>query len=357
MLLVVACSQGQPAHPRAQASGSAGAEGEAAVDSGTAEAAGAGGADGAVVDEAGSSAAGGPGAGAGAGSPAAGSAGVPAAGGGAGMPVAGSTGGAAPAAGSGGMGGVACGGIKPAAHPAFAAIQRLATTQDEVRILVYGQSISEQAWWSKTKDWLQQTYPSGKLVMEEHARGGCSSQCLIGHEAWSIDGKQYNRLPEDVFAWKPDLIIFHVYGDHVDYGYILQAFTQGCAAFENYRTYDGKQVPQVRCSEVQRAMSAGYKAPQVLIQNDFVISDVPVSCPKNPTPSDWDCFMNESVIPEQVNKYGYTLQDNFHGWPTYIAAQHIDPKTLIQSDMTHLTEPAGTDVMFQFTTPHLCYTR
>jgi len=157
-------------------------------------------------------------------------------------------------------------------HPPFAAIERLATTREEVRILVYGQSISEQAWWSKTKAWLQQTYPGKKLVMEEHARGGCSSQCLIGHARWFLDDMQYNRLPEDVFAWKPDLIIFHVYGDHIDYGYIMRAFKEGCDAFENYRSSDNMMVPQVRCTAAQRQMAQGYEPAEVLVQSDFVIS-------------------------------------------------------------------------------------
>lgn len=278
---------------------------------------------------------------------------------------AGAGGGAAPsgragAAGIGGQVGAAadsgtCSGVIPAAHSPFEAIEKLATTQDEVRILVYGQSISEQAWWSKTKAWLQQTYPGKKLVMEEHARGGCAAQCLIGRARWFLDGEQYNRLPEDVFAWKPDLIIFHVYGDHVDYGYIMRGFKEGCDAFENYRSSDGAMVPQVRCTPAQRQMSQGYEAPEVLVQSDFMNTAEPKQCPDAPTPADWDCFMNEALIPVQVAEHGYTLQDNFHDWPKYIRDNGLDPEALIQEDDTHLTEPAGTDVMFALTIPHLCY--
>jgi len=254
-----------------------------------------------------------------------------------------------------GSGVVQCAVTTPASPPAFKAIERLATTQSEVRILVYGQSISEQAWWSKTKAWLAQTYPSGNLVMEEHARGGCAAQCLIGHEPWTFDGKQYNRLPEDVFAWKPDLIIFHVYGDHIDYGYILKSFKEGCSAFDDYRTHDGKTIPQVRCTAAQRAMSAAYKAPEILIQNDFVVSDTPLDCPADPTPATWECFMNEKIIPKSVARYGYRLQDNFHDWPAHIRSRAVDPETLLQPDQTHLSEPIGTDLMFETTAPHLCY--
>jgi len=248
-----------------------------------------------------------------------------------------------------------CGDVVAAAHPAFAAIERLATTQEEVRVLVYGQSISMQAWWTKARRWLERTYPRGKLVMENHARGGCSSQCLIGHEPYAIDGTQRNRLPEDVFAWKPDLIIFHAYGDHVDYGHIMRGFASGCSAFDDYRTYDGKQIAAVRCTPEQRALSEGYSRPEVLVQGDFVISDQQLSCPPQPTTAQFACFMNNVVLPEQVRKYDYQLQDNFHEFPDYIAKHQLDPSTLIMRDQTHLTEPAGTDVMFDLTVPHLCY--
>lgn len=133
----------------------------------------------------------------------------------------------------------------PADHPPFKAIERQATTGDEVRILVYGQSISEQSWWSATKSWLEQQYPNGNLVMEEHARGGCSSACLVGHEPWFLDGQQHNRLAEDVFSWKPDLVIFHVYGDHVDYGYIMAALTR--AAPPSRTTRPGTARTSRRC--------------------------------------------------------------------------------------------------------------
>jgi hypothetical protein len=250
---------------------------------------------------------------------------------------------------------VHCGDVVAAEHPAFAAIKRLASTQQEVRVLVYGQSISMQAWWTQTERWLKDTYPNGKLVMENHAHGGCSSQCLIGHEPYSLDGSQRNRLPEDVFAWKPDLILFHVYGDHIDYGYIMRAFSEGCAAFDNYQTWDGKVIPAVRCTPEQRALSQDFRKPEVLVQGDFVISAQQVLCPAQPTTAQFGCFMNNVILPEQTERYMYRLQDNFHAFPDYIARHHLDPSTLIMRDQTHLSEPAGTDVMFALTVPHLCY--
>jgi len=249
-----------------------------------------------------------------------------------------------------------CGDIVAASHPPFKAIERLATTSDEVRILVYGQSISEQTWWSKTKTWLQEQYPSSNLVMEEHARGGCSAACLVGHEPWFVDNLQYNRLAEDVFSWKPDLVIFHVYGDHVDYGYIMKALTQGCAGFDNYMTWDSMDVPEVHCTPEQESMSSGYTPPEVLVQSDHRwAGNYPKTCPADPGPQDWDCFMNLKVIPGHVEEWGYTLQDNWNLWAQAIESENIDPLTLTNGpDDVHLSE-AGNDMMFRMTAPHLCY--
>lgn len=250
-----------------------------------------------------------------------------------------------------------CGAVRRAdGHPPFAAIQKLATTTDEVRVLVYGQSISEQAWWTRTKAWLETAYPNARLVMEEHARGGCAAQCLIGHAPWS-DGRQYNRLPEDVFAWRPDLIIFHVYGDDSDYRYIMRAFKEGCAAFDDYKTFDGQEVAQVKCTAEQRAMSAGYRPAEVLVQNDFPNSAAMLQpCPASYAPGDnWPCHMNEKVLPQQVAQHGFALQDNFHAWPRHIAERNVSLRALVADDDTHLREPGGTDLMFEMTVPHLCY--
>src|SRR5690349_145543 len=46
-----------------------------------------------------------------------------------------------------------CGAVTPATHHLpFEAIKRLATTREEVRILVYGQSISAQDWWFEVRN-------------------------------------------------------------------------------------------------------------------------------------------------------------------------------------------------------------
>ncbi|MEM6990608.1 MAG: hypothetical protein AAF721_08930 [Myxococcota bacterium] len=249
-----------------------------------------------------------------------------------------------------------CDGVVAADHPPFEAIQRLATTDEEVRVLVYGQSISEQAWWEQTRDWLTAQYPGGNLVMEEHARGGCSAQCLVGRTPWFVDGQTYNRLPFDVFAWQPDLVIFHVYGDHIDYGYIMDALSNGCASFDGYESSGGNDVPSVHCTPDQLDQSSGYAMPEVLVQGDHRwAGNYPETCADPPGPDQWGCFMNEVVIPGHVETYGYEFQDNWHEWAAYIEDNAVDPETLTNApDDIHLSE-VGNSLMFQSTIPHLCY--
>jgi hypothetical protein len=275
-----------------------------------------------------------------------GSAGTPASGG-----ATGETGGSAGAAGAAGAPvwtDMKCGDITAANHPPFEAIKRLATTNEEVRILVYGQSISEQEWWVQLKNWLKATYPNGNLVMEEHARGGCASQCLVGRDAWTVDGKTENRLPGDVFAWNPDLVLFHVYGHHLDYESILKGFRDGCAAFEDHES------STAHCTAEQ--VYPSYTAPEVLVQTDHRwAGNYPITCPANPSYDTWDCFMNEKWIPSLIEKYSYTKADVWHEWADYIESTGTDPVTLTKAANDVHLSAAGNELMFKTIAPHLCY--
>ena len=70
---------------------------------------------------------------------------------------------------------------------------------NKVKVLVYGQSISEQNWWKLVNEDLRKRFPEADLVMENRAIGGFASQLLI------------NPLQHDVYTFYPDLVIFHVY--------------------------------------------------------------------------------------------------------------------------------------------------
>lgn len=69
-----------------------------------------------------------------------------------------------------------------------------------VRVLFYGQSITQQAWWKEVEHYLRATYLNANLIVENRAIGGHSSQLLV------------KTAEADLYPFQPDLLIFHVYG-------------------------------------------------------------------------------------------------------------------------------------------------
>lgn len=242
-----------------------------------------------------------------------------------------------------------CGDITPANHPAFEAIKRLATTNSEVRILVYGQSISEQEWWTETRDWLKAQYPRGNLVMENRARGGCASQCLVGRESWGVDRMTRNRIPGDVLAWNPHLVILNVTGRHDDYEWVVKSFRQGCAAFDDH------PVAAVRCPA--NARYPDYKPAEILLQTHHRLDDVNYTNmlpPLPPVPEEqWHYWMSTVWIPTVARKYGAHIAPVWDGWWAYMQANMVKARDLT-SDGAHLNA-AGNKLMAALTKPSLCY--
>lgn len=85
-----------------------------------------------------------------------------------------------------------------------------AEMRNTVKILVYGQSISEQDWWLSVKQKLEKRYPYANLIMINRAIGGFASQML------------WKTVEMDVTSFYPDLVLFHVYGSHIDYETIIR---------------------------------------------------------------------------------------------------------------------------------------
>jgi hypothetical protein len=243
-----------------------------------------------------------------------------------------------------------CGDIVPEpGHPPFDAIKRLATTSDEVRILVYGQSISEQVWWQQVRDWLKQQYPKGKLVMEMHAHGGCPSQCLLGRDPWGIDHLTFNRIPPDVFAWNPDLIIFHVTGRHDDYETIIKSFKQGCSAFDDH------PAATAHCKADARYPS--YKPAEVLVQTYHRVNDTDYQGPLPALPpiplGQWDYWMSTVWIPGVARAQGAGVARIWQPWWDYLQANKLKASALLVDDV-HLND-AGNKLMADLTKRSLCY--
>jgi hypothetical protein len=231
--------------------------------------------------------------------------------------------------------------------PRLETVKRLATTREPVRILVYGQSISSQSWWREVRAWLKARHPDGNLIMEEHARGACPSQCLIGREAWITDKQTYNRVPDDVFRFRPDLIIFNVYGRHDDYERLVRSFKEGCSAFDDLP-------PSARCRPDARYPD--YRAPEVLLQTYHHLTDdhytdaLPVFPPI--PPGDWEYWMSRVWIPRVALQHDARIATIWEPWWDHMQSTGLKARDLL-IDGQHLNE-AGNHLMAALTERALC---
>jgi hypothetical protein len=186
--------------------------------------------------------------------------------------------------------------------PSFGAnIQRtmtlLATSspqrRNKVRLLFYGQSITEQNWWKLVAEDLRRRFPHADLQIENKAVGGFASQIL-------------SRVAEhDLAPFYPDLVLFHVYGDHTKYEEILRTLRTRTTA-------------------------------EILMQRDHV-TKWPVEKPDQKHPLWWDHMMNDVFLPQLAKKYGCGLADVRGQWLEYLKANHLEPKALLSDDV-HLND-------------------
>jgi hypothetical protein len=243
-----------------------------------------------------------------------------------------------------------CGDILPVpgVQP-FEAIKRLATGNGEVRILVYGQSNQEQPWWQMVRDWLKAQYPRGNLVMEQHAHGACTAECLIGRGPWIIDHQTFNRVPSDVFAWKPDLILFSVFGRNDDFETLVKSFKVGCAAFDDH------PAPTAHCKPGARFPD--YKPAELLLQTYWLDQDNNDTTPLPALPpipdGQYDRWMATVWIPAVGKRSGAPVVPLWEQWTEYLRANHLKAKDLVP-DGEHLTD-AGNRLVARMTEPYLCY--
>src|SRR5215210_5383495 len=89
---------------------------------------------------------------------------------------------------------------------------------EPVRILVYGQSISEQSWWKDVREFVTNRFSSARINFINKAIGGFSSERLK------------LMVENDVVSFYPDLILFHDYGNEADYEKIIQTIRRKTTA-------------------------------------------------------------------------------------------------------------------------------
>ncbi len=172
-----------------------------------------------------------------------------------------------------------------------------AEKRNTVRILFYGQSITEQKWAKLVEEDLRRRFPHANLVVENRALGGFASQMLV------------KTAETDLYPFQPDLLIFHVYGAHDKYEDILR------------RTRE-------------RTTS------EILMQNDHVtkpadFTEETDTAKLPPAGKHWDAFMNHNWLPSLAKKYGAELCDQRALWKAYLAENKLEPKALLR-DGVHL---------------------
>lgn len=178
----------------------------------------------------------------------------------------------------------------------------LATSTPEkrnpVRILFYGQSITEQKWAKSVEDDLRARFPHADLLIENRALAGFASQLLV------------KTAETDLYPFQPDLLIFHVYGAHDKYEDIIRRTRERTTA-------------------------------EILMQNDHVTKPEHFTEETDPAklwPPDgkrWDAFMNHRWLPSLARNYGAELCDQRALWKAYLRENNLEPKALLR-DNVHL---------------------
>lgn len=169
------------------------------------------------------------------------------------------------------------------------------TQRNTVRVLFYGQSITEQAWWKTVANHLRTTFPNADLVIENRAIGGHSSQLLV------------KTAEADLYDFQPDLVIFHVYGSHTDYEAIIRCIRERTVA-------------------------------DVLMATDHITKDEALAEETDPaklTPKSWDAWMNHSFLPATAKKYAAELADMHNRWKEYLRSNNLKASQLLK-DGVHL---------------------
>ena len=154
---------------------------------------------------------------------------------------------------------------------------------NKVKILVYGQSISEQQWWLRVKKYVEDKYPDADILMENKAIGGFAAQIL------------YKTVEMDVSSFYPDLVLLHIYGDNRYYDSVLYTIRSRTAA-------------------------------EVAIMTDHYTGE-----------NAWSDTMSYHLLPALAEKYKCDLVNIRDSWRKYLTDNSIEPSRLLR-DGVHLNE-------------------
>jgi hypothetical protein len=171
------------------------------------------------------------------------------------------------------------------------------TSKNSVRILIYGQSITEQEWTREVEADLRKRFPDANLIFENRAIGGHSSQIL------------WKTAEADLYPFQPDLMIFYVYGDHNRYRDII------------------RKTREETCAEI-------------LLLTDHLNADANIEEETDPgrlNPSSWVPWFSYSFLPSLAKEFQCGLVDQRDLWKQYLRDNKLEPKDLLK-DNVHLNE-------------------
>jgi hypothetical protein len=152
-----------------------------------------------------------------------------------------------------------------------------------VKILVYGQSISEQKWWLEVKRYVEARYPDAIVQMMNKSIGGFASPLL------------YKTTEMDVSSYYPDLVLLHDYGDNRYYDSVLYTIRSRTTA-------------------------------EIAIINDHYTGE-----------NRWSDTMSYYILPALAEKYKCDLINIRDPWKKYLSDHHLEPSKLL-IDGSHLND-------------------
>ena len=187
-------------------------------------------------------------------------------------------------------------------------IIRTSTPADRkiLKVLFYGLSISRSGWDQAVIEHWHQKYPNTVFVVQNRALGGFDSPRLL------------RTTEQDIAAFYPDLIIFHVYGDHRAYEKIIRIFRSQTAADVIVQTDHGQAIPDPPCTEGLRPTLHQQPGCTGL----FWVKQ-----------RNWYDEMSYHKIPSFAKKYGLAVEPQRIWWREYFLRTHVDPQSLLVDDL------------------------
>jgi hypothetical protein len=198
-------------------------------------------------------------------------------------------------------------------HDDVSDVQKIARTLNIIRtssaidhkvlkVLFYGQSITQSGWHKAVVEHWQTQYPNTVFVVQNRALGGFASQALV------------QATEQDIAAFYPDLIIFHVYGDHRAYEKIIRLFRSRTAADIIVQTDHGEVMPEPHCAE---GLHLTLSPPPGCAGHLWYHQRI------------WGDEMSYHKIPAFGKKYGLAVEPQRDWWREYLLSTGTKPADLL----------------------------